>query len=480
MRVRFAPSPTGFLHIGGARTFLFNWLFARKEGGQVVLRIDDTDVQRSTDASLQSILDGMKWLELDWDEQHYQSRRRETHVEAAHALLEKGAAYRDFTVEVKDQNADPKAKVAAWLCNPGMRELSREESDKRAAAGEPFVIRFRTPREEPGGVAFRDLVYKKQFRKMADIEDFALLRSNGGPTYHLASCVDDADLKISHILRGQDHLTNTFKHVLIFQALGVEPPTFGHMPLLLGPDGSKLSKRKHGRIVSVVNYRDSGFLPQAFINYLSLLGWSPKGNLEVMTMTELREKFEMSGMLKTNAVVQFDENDPDNWAPPKLVWLNGQHLRSMPVEELMRYVEPELKTAGWWRDDYNGAGRAQVLDTIDQIRSRFTMLGEFVQRGKAYFSDDFETEAKALKNLDKDGAREALRGLADALEGVDDWTEENVESALRAYCEANEIKPGLVINGSRAALSGQSVGPSAFAVFRLIGRERVLRRLRAV
>jgi len=483
-RVRFAPSPTGFLHIGGARTFLFNWLFAKQHKGQLVLRIDDTDLERSTDASLRTILEGMEWMGLGWDEQHYQSKRVDRHIAAADALLAKGAAYRDFTPAVElgdnDKPADGEGKRRSWLFNPGMPELSREESDRRAAAGEPFVLRFRTPRNDDGGVAFKDLVYRKQFRKYADLEDFALVRSDGAPTYHLASCVDDAELNISHIIRGQDHLTNTFKHVQLFEALTGSHPQFGHMPLLLGPDGSKLSKRKHGPTVSVVNYRDAGFLPIAFINFIALLGWSPKGNQEVLTQAELEAKFDMSGVLRTNAVVQFDETSEKDWAPPKAVWLNGQHLRSMPVEELMPFVRPELEKAGWWREEFEGAGRDHLLAVIDAIRSRYTMLTDFGLRAKAYFSDDFELEPKALANLDKDGAREGLRALADRLESLDEFTQGSVEVALRTLADETGVKPGLLINAARGVLSGQSVGPSAFEVFELIGKEKTVARLRAV
>jgi len=485
VRVRFAPSPTGFLHIGGARTFLFNWLFARSHGGKLVLRIDDTDMARSTDASLESIFAGLKWLELPWDEQARQSERRERHIEAAHALVEKGAAYRDFTPDTRaeeegDEPADPKAKRGAWLCNPGQRELSKEESDRRAAAGEKYVVRFRTPREQGGGVPFKDLVYKKQFRKLEDIEDFALLRSDGSPTYHLGSCFDDADLQITHVIRGQDHLSNTYKHILLLEALGCDPmPEFAHLPLLLGPDQSKLSKRKHGPIVSVTNYRDRGFLPQAFINYLALLGWSPKSNQEVLTLEELVEKFDISKVLRTNAVVQFDESSDTDWAPPKAVWLNGQHLRSMPVTELMRYVQPELEAAGWWKPEYETTERLKIHAIVDAIRSRFTMLGDFRQRGRAYFEDEFEIEPKAQKNLDKPQVRELLHELADRLEALEEFNESTVEEAVRAFAEEKDVKPGLLINGSRAALSGQSVGPSAFLVFELLGKDRVVRRLRA-
>lgn len=478
-RVRFAPSPTGFLHIGGARTFLFNWLYARKLGGTVVLRIDDTDTQRSTDASLQSILQGMEWLELSWDEQYYQSERIQLHIDAANAMLQKGAAYRDFTPASTEEPKDhSESRGAAWLSNPGMRELSEEESARRAAQGEPFVIRFRVPREDPKGVAFKDMVFGKQFRKYADMEDFALLRSDGNPTYHLASCVDDGDLKITDILRGQDHLTNTFKHVLIFEALGYAAPKFGHMPLLLGPDGSKLSKRRHGPIVSVTNYRDAGFLPQAFINYISLLGWSSKDNQEVLTMDDLLQRFDPAGILRTNSIVQFDESGTENWAPPKAVWLNGQHLRTMPVEKLMKYVKPELEKSGWWKDEFEGD--PAILRSIDAIRSRYTMLGDFPLRAAAFFSDEFPVEEKAVANLDKDNARELLRELADPIEALEEFNQETIEAALRAFAEEKGVKAGILINGSRAALTGQSVGPGAFEVFELIGQEKTVKRLRAV
>ncbi len=482
-RVRFAPAPTGFLHIGGARTYIFNWLFARKLGGQVVLRIDDTDLDRSTGESLQSILEGLQWLELPWDEMHHQSDRRALHSQAAEALLAKGAAYRDFTPagggeEKESEGAEQSG--GAWLCNPAMREMPREESDRRAAAGEGFVVRFRVPREAGGGVKFKDLVYRDQFRKIGDIEDFALLRSNGSPTYHLASTVDDAELKISHIIRGQDHLSNTYKHILLFESLGFQPPRFGHLPLLLGPDGSKLSKRKHGPIVSVTTYRDRGFLPLGFVNYLSLLGWSPKDNREVLTLDELRELFSVEGILRTNAVVTFDETSEENWTDAKALWINSQHLRTMPVEKLLPYVRPLLEQAGWWKPEFDGAEKPWVTQAVDLLRARFNTLLDFQTRAGAYFGDSFEIDPQALKNLDKEGARELLRKLAERLSALQEFSEENVEQQVREFATENNVKPGLIINASRAALTGQPVGPSAFAIFAVLGRQRVVERLRSV
>ncbi len=477
-RVRFAPSPTGLLHIGGARTYVFCWLFARSTGGQVILRIDDTDAGRNTEESLRSILDGLQWLELPWDEQHRQSERRQLHLGAAEALVAKGAAYRDFTAEstVKADRSDGDP----WLCNPGMRDLDTGESDRRASSGEPFVIRFRVPREQPGGVAFKDLVFRKQFRKFADIEDFALVRANGHPTYHLASTVDDSEMGITHVIRGQDHLTNTFKHILLLEALGFDLPNFAHLPLLLGPDGSKLSKRRHGPIVSVMNYRDMGFLPSGFLNYLSLLGWSPKDNREVLTLDQLVDAFRIDQVLRTNAIVQVGERPGETQVDPKAVWLNGQHLRSMPAAQLLPYVEASFRESGWWRDEYSGSRRSWFLEAIDALRSRLNLISEFPVRCRAYFRDDFGFESKALANLDKDGVRELLRELAGRIENAPDFTEESVERELRGLSEEREVKAGLLINGSRAALTGQPVGPSAFRVFTLLGKDRVVARLRAV
>ena len=477
-RVRFAPSPTGFLHIGGARTYVFNWLFAQATGGQVVLRIDDTDTGRNTDESLRSILDGLRWLDLPWDERHFQSERRRSHVEAAESLLAAGAAYRDFTPE----SAAPATPAGgnAWLCNPGMRELDATESDRRASAGEPFVVRFRVPRENPKGVAFKDLVYRKQFRKYADIEDFALLRSNGQPTYHLASTVDDAELRITHVIRGQDHLTNTFKHILLFDALGCGRPQFAHLPLLLGPDGSKLSKRRHGSVVSVTNYRDQGFLPQGFVNYLSLLGWSPKNNREVLGIAELVSAFRIGNVLRTNAVVQVAERPGDIPVDPKAVWLNGRHLRSMPVDDLLPFVERALRDMGWWSDELGTTRRDWFRDAVGALRSRLNLVSEFGIRCRAYFQDEFGYEAKALKNLDKAGVRRSLHILADRIEAVPVFSEKSVEDEVRSLAEELGMKAGLLINGSRAALTGQTVGPSAFKVFTLVGKSRSVNRLRAV
>ena len=472
IRARFAPSPTGYLHIGSARTFVFNWLYVRKHQGTMVLRIDDTDVDRNTEASLRSIYEGMNWLGLDWDEIYRQSERLDLHRKLAHRLLEKGLAYRDFTPAAADLEDKPHAE-GPWLCNPEMRALSTEESDARAAAGEPFVIRFRVNREPPYEVSFRDEVYGPQSKLTADIEDFALLRSNGMPTYHLASCADDIDLKITHVIRGQDHLSNTFKHILIFQGTGSPLPRFAHLPLLIGPDGSKLSKRKHGPVVSVTTYRDNGFLALAYVNFLCLLGWSPKDNREQMNLYELTSAFNFDGVHRSNAVVNFSEADPID---PKALWLNSQHLRSMPIEHLAPLVQQSLGEHGL--SPYGDETFFRFV--VDTIRTRFTTLLDFSSKGRAYFANDFEIEKQALEKLNVPGARELLRELAGRIEANPEFTLGSVETDLRKLAEERAVKAGVIINASRAALTGQSVGPSAFAVFMCIGRERVIPRLRRV
>jgi glutamyl-tRNA synthetase len=470
MRVRFAPSPTGYLHIGSARTFIFNWLYARRNGGTMILRIDDTDLERNTQQSLDSIFEGLNWLGLGWDEQYRQSDRLDLHRQLAKAIFEKGLAYRDFTAAHSD-GEEKGHSGGPWLFNAGMRELSAEESDRRAAAGEPFVLRFRVPREKDTEVSFEDHVFGTQTKKSADIEDFALLRSNGMPTYHMASCADDIDLRITDIIRGQDHLSNTFKHVLIFDAMGTPAPKFAHLPLLTAPDGAKLSKRKHGPVVSVTTYRDAGFLPQAYVNFLCLLGWNPKDNREQMTLAELTEAFKFEGVNRANAVVNFSEEDPID---PKALWLNSQHLRTMPVSELAPHVKAHLIAAGF---DLTGDDTA-FEQKIDIIRSRYSTLLDFTTRGRAYFSDDFEMQPEALEKLNQPGARELLRELGERLFVIEEFTEPVIEAELRKLAIEKQVKAGLIINAARAALSGQTVGPSVFAVFTAVGRQRVLHRLR--
>lgn len=437
----------------------------------MILRLDDTDVERNTDASVQSIFDGLEWLGLNWDEFYKQSDRTKLYQDAAKTIFEKGFAYRDFTPAHSGEDNRPH-DAGPWLFNPGVREVSSEESDRRAAAGEPFVLRFKVPRGVGHKVKFHDAVYGTIEKEADDVEDFALLRSTGASMYHLASCADDADLKISHIIRGQDHVSNTFKHVLIFEALGATVPEFAHLPLLVAPDGAKLSKRKHGPAVSVTTYRDAGFLPEAYINFISLLGWSPKDNREQMSIAELTDAFTLENVNKSNATVNFTDEDP---VDPKALWLNSQHLRSIPVEELAPRVRKTLESAGLPVP----GDEASFLKTIDLIRARYSTLLDFPTKGRAYFADDFEIQPEAKAKLDAPGGRELCRELSARLAENPEFTEASVEAELRKLCDEKGVKAGILINASRAALSGQAVGPSAFALFIAIGRERAIVRLSA-
>jgi len=470
-RVRFAPSPTGFLHVGSARTFIFNWLYARHNHGTMVLRLDDTDVERNTEASVQSIFEGLRWLGLDWDEEYKQSERLDLHRKAAEAIFTKGLAYRDFTPAHAGEDTQSGTQ-GAWLCNPGMRELSREESDRRAAAGEPFALRYRVPRGEDRALRFVDGVYGTQTKLADEVEDFALLRSDGMPTYHLASCFDDADLGISHIIRGQDHLTNTFKHLLIFEGLDAEPPQFAHLPLLVAPDGTKLSKRKHGPVVSVTTYRDAGFLPQAFVNFLCLLGWSPKNDREFLSVDEIRDLFTLEGVNRSNAVVNFTEEDPFD---QKAVWLNAEHLRALPVEELARELQPFFAQAGF------NASPEKVLAVTPLIRERIKLLKDAVGAADFFFVDELSpydpSELIPPKGGDAAMARKVLEKAQEVLAATA-FDHDSLDAALRGAAASLGLKAGPMFQPIRVAVCGRKNAPPLFETLVVLGREVCLKRIR--
>jgi glutamyl-tRNA synthetase len=466
-RVRFAPSPTGYLHIGGARTFIFNWLYARHHGGTMVLRIDDTDIERNTQASLESIREGLEWLELGWDEFYRQSDRIALHQQAAWAIFEKGLAYRDFT----PASSVLEEPSQAWLCNPGMRELSREESDRRANAGEPFVLRFRVPRESGTEIVVHDLVYGTVSKATSDLEDFALLRSTGMPTYHMASCADDADLRITDILRGQEHLANTFKHVLIFKALAVDVPNTAHLPLLMAPDGAKLSKRKHGPVVSVTTYRDAGFLPSAFVNFLCLLGWSPKNDREKMSREELVELFSLEGINRANAIINFTDEDPFD---PKAVWLNAEHLRALDLDELAQRLMPYAQQAG-----FRSVTAEKLRAVAPLIRERIRLLSEVGTAGDFFFSEPALYDPAELIPQKGDAAM-AARALSkgrEVLAAVPAFDHTTVESALRAAADQLKLKAGQMFQPIRVAVCGRKNAPPLFETLEVLGRDTVLARI---
>ena len=363
--------------------------------------------------------------------------------------------------------------------NP-FRDLPREESDRRAAAGEPFAIRLKVSVE--GQTRFDDIVYGPQERSHSEIEDLVLLRSEGGhPLYNLSVVIDDIEMGITHVIRGQDHLTNTHKQILIYEALGATVPRFAHLPLILAPNKSKLSKRKHGEVVSLTTYRDRGFVPAAFRNFLALLGWSPPEGKEILSKEELVEYFSLEGIGRANAIFNFTENDPRRWTDDKALWMNAEYIRTMPLDELFPMVKAELRANKLWREEYDDDDREWFVKTVELIRQRYFTLKDFSGQGRAYFSDDFDFDEAAInKNLRKEPrTRELLNGLADKLESVEPFNMETSEAALRAFAEEAGVKAGLLINGARTMLTGQAVGPSMFEIFDVLGREASVERLRS-
>ncbi len=449
----------------------------------MVLRLDDTEVDRNSEASVHSIFEGLRWLGLDWDEEYKQSERLDLHRRQAEAIFARGLAYRDFTPAHSEAGEQSSAQ-GAWLCNPGMRELSREESDRRAATGEPFALRYRVPRGEGRTLRFTDGVYGEQSKLADEVEDFALLRSDGMPTYHLASCVDDADLRITHIIRGQDHLTNTYKHLLIFEALGAErssiaPPQFAHLPLLVAPDGAKLSKRRHGPVVSVTTYRDAGFLPAAFINFLCLLGWSPKNDREVLALDELTTAFTLEGVNRANAVVNFTETalSTSELAPfdAKALWLNAEHIRALPVEQLSVCVAPFFEQAGL------DAAPEKLLAVTPLIRERIKLLRDAVSAADFFFVDQLAPYDPAELIPQKGGdAAMALRVLQYAQEVLAGtaFDHESLAQALRAAASHLGLKAGQAFQPIRVAVCGRKNAPPLFETMAVLGRDVCLARIR--
>ncbi|HXQ24945.1 MAG TPA: glutamate--tRNA ligase [Candidatus Acidoferrales bacterium] len=477
-RVRFAPSPTGYLHVGGARTALFNWLFARHEGGTLLLRIEDTDVERNRPELVDGILEGLKWLGIQWDEGPlFQSQRPDLYRAASERLFASGAAFAcyckpaayagadaapDEAQEGEGDDEGPKTqKKFACPC----RDLSDAERAAREASGAPHAIRFRVART--GVTKFEDAVFGPREVQNEEIEDFVLLRSNGLPTYQLSVVVDDIDMRITHVIRGADHLSNTPKQVLLYQALGAAPPIFAHVPLILGPDRTRLSKR-HGA-TSVGSYAEEGFLPEAFRNFLALLGWSPGDDSEFIRTGELIERFSLSGVSRTNAV--FDR--------PKLEWFNTQYLQKPPVEDVLPYVEAELKRAGLWEGSQASRDRAWFAHAVDLIRPRTRLLGDFTSWARAFFTDDFDYDAEAREKFWKDERLPAMiEKLAATLAALPDWNHDACDAALRALAAAEGVKAGLLINATRVAIVGRAVAPPLFETMLVLGKDRVVARLR--
>ncbi len=468
-RVRFAPSPTGYLHVGGARTALFNWLFARHFGGTFILRIEDTDFERSSEAMVEGILEGMRWIGLDWDEgPFFQSQRLPLYQATAQKLIDSGHAYYCFCT--KGELESRRAEGTAAMYDRRCRNLDRAESEKRRLDGKSSAaVRFAVP---DGATSWDDAVFGRVEFANAELEDFVLLRSDGIPTYHLSVVADDIDMRLTHILRGADHISNTPKQVLQYSALGAELPIFAHVPLILGPDKTRLSKR-HGA-TSVIAYKDMGIVPEAFRNFLALLGWSPGSkqnpqhkDRETFSSEDLIQLFTLDGISKSNAV--FD-ND-------KLAWFNTEYIRAYDSNKLLPLIQIEWQAAEF----VPTRTEEEILAAIDFVKPRARSLKDFAGSFRAHFSDDFEYDPAAVtKFLADPSLPSLLQELAARYDVAPDFTEASAEELLRALATEKNIKAGALINGSRVALTGQAVAPSLFAVMAFLGKDRVVQRLNSV
>ncbi len=468
-RLRFAPSPTGYLHVGGARTALFNWLYAKHYGGQFLLRIEDTDKARSTDESTRAIFDGLEWLGLAWDEDVvYQGANLPRHQADARRLLDAGAAYRCFCTreELDERRKEAEARKESFKYDRRCDALPREEINRRVSAGTPFVLRFRVPE---GTTSWDDLVHETISFPNKDIEDFVILRSDGTPIYNLAVVSDDIAMRITVVMRGDDHISNTPKQIMLYRALGAELPAFAHLPMIHGLDGKKLSKR-HGA-TAVADYQHMGILPQAMLNFLALLGWSPGNDLEVMTLPQMIELFSVDGLLKKASV--FDT--------AKLEWMNGQQLSLMTSAEIEPRVTPAILNAGMSTPEFLKEHREWYLSLLDQLKVRSRTIDDIVRQARPYLTDDiaYDPAAEAKQWKDRAASAELLQSVGEALSALPEWEPAPMEESLRALAEARGLGGGKVFQPLRLALTGLTVSPGIFEVLVLLGRERSLARIEA-
>jgi len=467
IRSRIAPSPTGFLHVGTARTALFVWLFARKHDGVFILRIEDTDLERSSQEMTQGILDSLTWLGLEWDEgPYFQSQHIEQHKAAAKRLIESGAAYYCFCSpqDLEAKRKDAAARKVDFKYDRTCAQLSREEVKRRLDAGEKAAVRFKVP---DGPVSFDDAVMGGITVESATIEDFVLLRSDRTPTYHLGVVVDDIDMRVSHILRGSDHISNTPKQILLYRALGAEIPVFAHVPLILGPDKTKLSKR-HGA-TSVQAYAEQGIVPEAFRNFLALLGWSPGNDQEIFDTDELIRAFSLEGISKANAVFN----------PEKLAWFNLQYIQRLPDEKLVAYVKPEFEKAGLWRDEFQGERYAWFCSMLALLRPRAKTLLEFPKQARFFIVDDIDYDPAAVAKAFKEAAvKDYLNTLAGRLEALPEFSHDALDGVTRGLAEELGVKPALIMSGARVAITGQAISPGLFETMAVLGKEKTVARLR--
>ncbi len=467
-RLRFAPSPTGYLHVGGARTALFNWLWARKTGGKFLLRIEDTDKARSTDESTAAIFHGLEWLGLDWDEDVvFQGANVARHKADAQRLVENGSAYLDFTTvaELDRLRADADARKEPFRFDRRLASWSPDQIRQKLADGEPFTIRFRVP---DGTTAWDDIVHGRIAFENKEIEDFIILRSDGTPIYNLAVVSDDIAMAITIVMRGDDHISNTPKQILLYQALGAPLPQFAHVPMIHGTDGKKLSKRRDAAAVGDWEYK--GILPTAMANFLALLGWSPGDDLEVMMPDEMLRHFTLDRLHRKAAI--FDTQ--------KLEWMNGQHLSRRPLDEVLPRVIDALVRHDVATPERLAADPAWTAHLVDQLRVRSRTIEEIVKQARPYLIDelvyDDEAVAKALLK-DRVVSADILSATRDALENAPAWTAEALEPALRTLAESRGLAAGKIFTPLRVAVTGLSVSPGIFDVLTLIGRDRSLERL---
>ncbi len=457
IRTRFAPSPTGYLHIGGARTALFNWAYARRHGGHFVLRIEDTDRERSTEASEIAVLEGLRWLGIDWDEGPFrQSERAGRHAEVVEALIAAGRAYR--CVCSKEELEERKQRTIAagdkWTYDGRCRDANH------AADCGPHVVRLRMPAE--GHIGFEDLVFGPSGQDAREIGDAIIRRSDGVPLYHLAVVVDDADMEISHVIRGADHLNNTPLQLAIYDAMGAKPPIFAHVPLIVSAGGKKLSKRMDD--VSVQSYREQGYLPEAVTNWLVRLGWS-HGDQEVFSRDEIRELFSLDSVGRGGA-----QADPD-----KLAWLDQHYIKALPREALMKLLTPFLEQVA----GVSVTPPPGLEQLVDLLRERSKTLIEMAQGARFALVDTVEYEEKAAAKFLKPGSDALLQDLHDALAAIDDWNEKNLETAIHAVRERHELGMGKVAQPIRVAITGTTVSPGIFETLAALGKDRTLARMAA-
>ena len=472
-RVRFAPSPTGYLHVGGARTALFNWLYARRHNGVFVLRIEDTDVERSSQDMVTGILDGLRWLGLTWDEgpdvgglhaPYFQSERLDSYRTAADRLLSEGHAYYCYCTpeRLRDERERAEARGEAWQYDRTCLGLSADRMRELDAAGTQRALRFNVP---SSGAAFDDAVHGRIAFEGASIEDFVILRSDRYPTYHLSVVVDDIDMGITDVIRGDDHISNTPKHLLLFQALGAAVPRFAHVPLILGADKKRLSKR-HGA-TSVMEYQRQGYLAPAMVNFLALLGWSPGDDRELMGTQDLVDIFTLEGISGGNAVFNTE----------KLDWMNGQYIARMPIEELAAAARPFFDDEGLGSHPLVTEPRA-FARLLELLRPRAKRLTEFVEQARPLLNELVAYEPEAIeKHLSSPDLATHLTALVAALDAATAFDEAQVEAAVRGTAAARGLKAGALIHATRVAVTGRTQSPGLFEVLAWLGRDRTRARL---